>query len=91
MEYQAKLNENTHRFYNVLQVLKVLIKIIKYNHQVFNLLLLCISFYISRYQFLQRFRTSFNIIWKKIFPMNFPLFNEFTQHAHPHAPNSENL
>ena len=37
------------------------------------------AFYISRYNFLQLFRTSFNIIWKKCFVTNFPFFNSLTQ------------
>ena len=41
------------------------------------------SFYISRYHFLQIFLTSFNIVWKKYFGHKFPFFNEFTQIHNP--------
>ena len=53
-------------FYIVFQVLKVLlIKIFKMQPLDLLLLVVFISFYMSRYLFIQSFRTSFNIIWKK--------------------------
>ena len=36
-------------------------------YNVFQVLLFYMSFYISRYNFLQLFKTSFNIVGKKIF------------------------
>ena len=63
--------KNTCPFYNVFQVLKVLlIKICK-----ILFLVVFISFWI-RYHFSQIFRTSFNIIWKKIFVTNFPFLTD---------------
>ena len=60
-------------FYIVFQVLKVLlIKMCKIKSLDLLFLLVFISFYISRYHFSQVFRTSFNIIWEKIFVTNFP-------------------
>ena len=59
-------------FYILFQVLKVLlIKICKIQSLDLLFLVVFISFYISRYHFSQVFRTSFNIIWKKIFVTNF--------------------
>ena len=48
----------------------------------------CISFYISIYNFLQRFRTSSNIVWRRFLSQIF-LFNGFTQTPHPL--NNQNL
>ena len=45
------------------------------------ILVIFIIFYISRYNFSQIFRTSFNIIWKKHFCRDF--FNGFTQTPQP--------
>ena len=62
-------------FYIVFQVLKVLlIKICKIQSLDLLFLVVFISFYISRYHFSQVFRTSFNIIWKKIFLTIFHCF-----------------
>ena len=64
-------------FYIVFQVLKVLlIKICKIQSLDLLFLVVFISFYISRYHFSQVFRTSFNIIWKKIFVTNFPFLTD---------------
>ena len=53
--------KNTFPFYIVFQVLKVLLgKICRMQFP--DLFIVFISFYISRYHFLQIFRTSFNII-----------------------------
>ena len=51
-----------------------------------------IIFYINIYHFLQFFRTSFKIIWKKDFRHRFSFFNRFNQtpHLHPHPINSQN-
>ena len=71
--------KNTCPFYNVFQVLKVLlIKICKIQPPDFYFLLLVvfISFCINRYHFSKIFRTSFNIIWKKIFVTNFPFLTD---------------
>ena len=55
------------------------------SYQFFHFLLFHISFYISRYHFLQLFRASFNI-WKKRFCHEFFFFNEFTQIPSPPPP-----
>ena len=83
----SKLNFNfidiTNIFYIVFQVLKVLlIKYCKIQSLDPSFLVVFISFYISRYHFSQVFRTSFNIIWKKIFVTNF-FFNRFTETPYP--------
>ena len=87
-QYQMK---NTCPFYILFQVLKVLlIKICKIHLADLLFLVVFISFYISRYQFfLQMFRTSFNIIWKKDFCHKFSFFNGSTQTPHPL--NAQNL
>ena len=63
-----------HSFYILLQVLKVLLLKI-YKTQLPDLILLML-FYISRYYFPQLFRTSFNIIRKKIFITKFPFLTD---------------
>ena len=64
--------KNTYLFYIVFQVLKVLlIKIFKIQQPYLLFLFVFISFYISRYHFLQNFRTSFKNIWKKYFHHEF--------------------
>ena len=71
--------KNTCPFYIVFQILKViLIKLCKIQSPDFLLLLVFISFYISRYHFSQIFRTSFKIIWKKDFRHEFSFLNRFT-------------
>ena len=55
---------------------------VRWSHQIFYLLFLLLSFYISRYHFSQIFRTLFNIIFKKILSRIF-FFNGFTQIPHP--------
>ena len=78
-------------FYIVFQVLKVLlIKICKIQSLDLLFLVVFISFSISRYHFLQVFRTSFNIIWKKDFRHKFSFFNRFIQTHSPHPLNSQN-
>ena len=72
--------KNTCPFNIVFQVLKLLfIKIC--NIQPLDLLYLVvfIIFYISGYNSLQIFRTSFNIIWRKDFRHNLFSFNGYTQ------------
>ena len=55
--------KSTFLFYIVFQVLKVFLgKICKIKPPDLLLLIVFISFYISRYNFLQIFRTSFNVI-----------------------------
>ena len=83
----------TKTFYTVFQVLKVvLIKICKIQSLDLLLLVVFLSFYISRYHFPQVFRTSFNIIWKKVFRQKFFFFSRFTQIPirPPHPINSQN-
>ena len=56
----------TCHFYFIFQALKVLlINIMRCNPSYFYFLLFYISFYISRYQFSELFRTSFNISYLK--------------------------
>ena len=84
--WNTSLNQmkNTPPFHIIFHVLKVLlIKICKIIQPIFYFLLFYISFYITRHHFSQIFRTSFNIIWKKIFCLKFPLFNGFTQTPYP--------
>ena len=76
--------KNTCPFYIVFQVLKVLlIKLCKVLPPDLLLLLVFISFYISRYHFSQIFRTSFNIISKNDICHEFSFFNEFIQTPYP--------
>ena len=63
IEYQPKSNEKYMPFYTVFEVLKVYMP---YK----NVDVVFISFYISRYHCSQLFRTSFIIIWQKIFAIN---------------------
>ena len=80
----------TNFFYIVFQVLKVIIvKICKKQSLDLLFLVLFISFYISRYNFSQVFRTSFNIIWK-IFVTIFFFFNGSLNSHSPHPFNSQN-
>ena len=59
------------------------------SYQFFYFLLFIISFFISRYNFLQIFRTSVRVIWKMFFVINFPLSVDSPQ---PHySLNNENL
>ena len=64
--------KNTCLFYILFQVLNIhLAKTCKIEPPDLLFLIAFISFYISRYHFSQIFRTSFNIIIKKIFFTNF--------------------
>ena len=76
IEYQPKSNKK-YPLYTVFQVLEVLL-IKKFKIQPLDLLLLVIfiSFYISRYHLPQIFKTSFSIIWKKIFVTNLPYLTD---------------
>ena len=56
-------------------------KVMRYMYQFFYFLFR-IRLYISRYHFLQRFRTSFNFIWKR-FWCKFSFFNGLTQTPKP--------
>ena len=60
-----------------------LIKICKIQSLDLLFLVVFISFYASRYQFSQNFRTSLNIIWKKDCCHKFSFFNRFTQTPTP--------
>ena len=69
--------KNTCPFYIVFQVLKVcLIKVCKIQPPDLLFLVVFISFYISRYHFSQIFKTSLNIIWKKVSVTNFPFLTD---------------
>ena len=75
-QYQDRWNTNK-LFYIMFQVLKVLlIKLCKIHSLHLLFLVVSISFYISRYNFSQVFRTSFNIIWKKTFVTNLPFLTD---------------
>ena len=65
MECQVRLNEKCKPVLHCISSCEKLFlwKVIKCNHQ-FLYFFFYISFYNSRYYFLQLFRTSFNIIWK---------------------------
>ena len=79
--------KNASPFHIVFQVLKVLlIKLCKIQSPDFLLLVVFISFYISRYYFSQLFRTSFNITYlkKRFFVTNFLFLNGFTHSHNPH-------
>ena len=67
MEYQGKLNEN---YVPLLHCTSCLTG--TSCKKFFFVLLFYMSFYISTYNFLHFFKTSFNIVWKKIFVTNFP-------------------
>ena len=74
--------KNKRIFYTVLQVLKVIL-IRSYIYQLFYFLLFYFSFYVRRYNFLEHFRSLFNIIWKKIFVTSFPFLSDSLKPA-PH-------
>ena len=92
---QSKIKWKIHVWwYIVFQVLKVLLIMkntrLQLPYQFFYFLLFYISFNISRYHFLQLFRTSFNIFWKKIFVLHFPFLTDSPKP--PTCPlNSQNL
>ena len=74
----------------VFQVLKVLLtKICKIQPPDLLFIVVFISFYIRRYHFSQMFRTSFIIILKKIFVMNFPFLTD-SLNPLPHPLNGQN-
>ena len=80
MEYQAKLNET------YMPVLHCISSLTGASYEkFFFVLLFSMSFYISRYHFLQLFLTLFNIVWKKIF------LNGFTQNPPTPWPKSAKL
>ena len=60
---------------------------LRYSYTIFYLLLFYISFFVSRYHFLQHIRTSFNIIWIKIV-VSFPFF---VNSLNPQPLNDKNL
>ena len=81
----------TKTFYTVFQVLNVvLIKVCKIQSLDLLLLVVFLSFYISRYHFPQVFRTSFNIIWENVLAQIFLFYQIHSSSHHHHPLNSQN-
>ena len=82
----TKINENCMPTLHCISSLeKVLLwKVTRYSYQFSYFLFIYTSLYISRYHFLQLFRTSFNIIWTKIFVTNFLFLTDSPNPSLPH-------
>ena len=78
MEYQPKLNQKYIHFSYFISCFYGTShkKYIRRSHQFICFLLFYISSNMSKYHFWQLFRTSFNMIWKKIFVTNFPFLTD---------------
>ena len=92
MENQPKSNEKYTSFLHCISSFGgyFLQKLVRYNHQIFYFLLFHISFYISRYHFLQIFKTFIQHYLNKIFSSQIFLLMDSLKPPCPYPLNSRN-